>query len=147
VDLFPNACFVHIVRDPYVVYPSTLRLWRSLYRAHGLQTPSFEGLEEHVLSTFTLLYRKLEEGRRLVSPNRFYELKYEDLVRDPVNQMERLYAHLDLGGFGEYVPRLEKYLTTIKGYETNRYELDQGEREKLRGRWGEVIRQYGYDSA
>src|SRR5687768_18104609 len=28
--LFPDARFVHIVRDPYAVYPSTLHLWRIL---------------------------------------------------------------------------------------------------------------------
>ena len=52
LELFPDARFVHIVRDPYVVFPSTVNLWKSLYRNHGLQTPTFAGLEEHVFETF-----------------------------------------------------------------------------------------------
>src|SRR5262249_14518448 len=71
LELFPQARFVHIVRDPYVVFPSTVNLWKSLYRTHGLQRPRFDGLDEHVLSTFTHLYAKLDEGRRLVDPARF----------------------------------------------------------------------------
>ena len=42
-------------------------------------------------------------------------------------------------------PRLAKYLETIKGYETNRYELTPELRAKIDRRWGEVIRRYGYD--
>lgn len=83
LDIFPQARFVHIVRDPYVVYPSTIHLHKALYRIHGLQRPTFEGLAEAVLSTYVDLYRKLDEGRDLVDPSRFYELRYEDLIADP----------------------------------------------------------------
>ena len=30
-ELFPDALFVHIVRDPYVVFSSTVHLWKTLY--------------------------------------------------------------------------------------------------------------------
>jgi hypothetical protein len=144
LELFPDARFVHIVRDPYVVFPSTVNLWKSLYRAHGLQRPTFDGLEEYVYRTFTHLYRKVEEGRKLVAPRRFYELRYEDLVRDPVGQMKSLYRHLELGDFENLRPHLERYLASVKGYETNRYQLSPELREKIGSRWGEVIRKYGY---
>ena len=82
LEMFPDARFVNIVRDPYTVYASTMKLWPSLYRAHGYQTFRGDGLEEHVLSTFMHMYRKLEEGRQLIPPGRFCEVKYEDLVRE-----------------------------------------------------------------
>jgi hypothetical protein len=145
LELFPDARFVHVVRNPYVVYPSTVNLWKSLYQTHGLQTPTFEGLEEHVFTTFVRLYNALEEGKRLVDASRFYELRYEDLVRDPVEQMRTLYDHLGLPGFEDVQPKLEEYVKRTKGYETNRYEMSPELREKIRQRWGEVIRWYGYD--
>jgi hypothetical protein len=144
VEMFPDARFVHIVRDPYVVFPSTVNLWQSLYRKHGLQKPTFAGLEEDVLTTFNRLYARLEEGRRLVPPGHFYEVRYEDLVREPAGQMRRLYEHLGLGGFDEYRPRLERYLQSIAGYETNKYQLTPEQRALVAERWGDVIRKYGY---
>src|SRR5205823_9933437 len=99
LELFPDARFVHIVRDPFVVFPSTVNLWKSLYRTHALQRPTFAGLEEYVFTTFNHLYESLERDRRLVRPSRFYELRYEDLVRDPLGQMRALYDQLELGGF------------------------------------------------
>jgi len=144
-EMFPGALFVHIMRDPYVVYASTVNLWKTLYQLHGLQRPTFAGLEEYVFATFLRLYAKLEEGRRLVDPGRFYEIRYEALVRDPVGQMRELYEHFHLGGFEAFLPRLERYLAAIKGYETNRYALPPEKRAEITRRWGEVIRRYGYD--
>jgi hypothetical protein len=142
--LFPGALFVHIVRDPYVVFPSTVNLWKTLYRTHGLQKPNFHGLEELVFSTFTHMYDRLEATRNLVDPRRFFELRYEDLIEDPVGKLRALYAHLNLGGFEAFLPRLEEYLATIKGYETNRYQLTLEQRSEITRRWQKVIDRYGY---
>ncbi|MGH8929119.1 MAG: sulfotransferase family protein [Egibacteraceae bacterium] len=144
-ELFPEARFVHIVRDPYAVFPSTVHMLKSLYRMHGLQRPTYEGLEEYVFTTFNRMYEKLEETRGLVEAQRFHELKYEDLVRDPIGEMRRLYEGLELGGFKEYLPRLEAYLATSKGYETNRYELTPEQHAEIARRWGWVIQRYGYE--
>ena len=142
--LFPGALFVHIVRDPYVVFPSTVNMWKTLYRMHGLQKPTFAGLEEQVFATGLRLHDRLEETRGLVDPARFYELRYEDLVRDPPGQLAALYEHLGLGGFDRMLPRLQRYLAGIAGYETNRYPLTPEARAEISRRWGSIIRRYGY---
>lgn len=144
-EMFPDALFVHIMRDPYVVYRSTVNLWRTLWAQHGLQVPTYAGLEEHVLSTYVRMYDRLEEGKKLLGPGQFHELKYEDLVRDPSGEMRKVYAALNLGGFDRVLPRLEAYLATIKGYETNRWQLTPAERATVTQRWGDVIRRYGYE--
>lgn len=144
LDIFPHAKFIHIVRDPYVVYPSSIHLLKALSRVHGLQRPTFEGLDEKVLSTYVDLYRKLDEGREHVHPSRFHELRYEDLISDPEGQLRRLYEHLGLGDFEQYLPRLRQYLADHVDYETNTYELTAEQRAIVTERWGEVIHRYGY---
>jgi hypothetical protein len=143
-EMFPGALFIHIVRDPYVVYSSTVNLWRTLYRTHGLQKPTYAGLEEQVLSTFTRLYERLEEGKRLLGPDQFYELRYEDLTKDPVGAMRKVYEHFNLGGFADYLPRLQAYLASVNGYETNRYRITPEQRTLISKRWRDVIERYGY---
>jgi hypothetical protein len=147
LELFPDARFVHIVRDPYVVFPSTVKTWNVLYQRHSFQRPPFAGLEEYVFSSFLRLYQKLEEGKRLIDPSHFYEIRYEDLVRDPLGEMEKLYDHLGLGGFEEFLPRLKEYLADQADYETNHYELTPGQRAEIGRRWGRVINKYGYSEA
>ena len=148
LEMFPDARFVHIVRDPLTVFPSTVNLWKSLYRQHGLQTPTFAGLEEHVFRTFNHLYAKLEEGKRRIAPGRFHELRYEDLLADPEGQMRLLYDKLQLGGYEAALPAIQKYLAAHAGYQTNRYpSLPPELRAEILRRWGAVIERYGYDAA
>jgi omega-hydroxy-beta-dihydromenaquinone-9 sulfotransferase len=144
LELFPDARFIHIVRNPYVVFPSTVNLWRSLYAKHGMQRPTYAGLEEYVLRTFVRLYEKLEEGRNHVRPERFHEMSYEDLVRNPIGEMERAYQRLELGPFDLIRPRLEEYVARNKGYETSNYQLAPDDRDRVTARWGAWIRRYGY---
>lgn len=144
-EMFPEARFIHIVRDPHVVFPSTVNLWKSLSRTHGLQTPKNLGIEEYVFETFNRMYARLEEGKKLVPATHFYELRYEELVRDPLGEIEKIYEQLHLEDFAAMKPRLEKYLETIKGYETNRYQITPELRERIDARWGEVMRRYGYE--
>jgi omega-hydroxy-beta-dihydromenaquinone-9 sulfotransferase len=144
LELFPDARFVHIVRDPYVVYPSTLHLWRVVFAVQGLQRPSWGGLSEYILDTFTQMYDGLEEGKKLIPPGRFCELRYEDLVDDPIGQLADVYRKLALGDFESARPHVAAYLAGLKGYETNRYFLTAEERRSIALRWGPVIRRYGY---
>ena len=84
-------------------------------------------------------------AKRRVDFDRFYELRYEDLIRDPVGQMGALYDHLGLGGFEKLLPQLQKYLADLEGYETNHYQLSDEQAAKINEKWGDVIRAYGYE--
>ena len=144
LGLFPDARFVHIVRDPFAVYSSTVNLWKKLYRAQALHRPTFAGLEEYVFETFLHFHRRLTATRTRVPAGQFHELKYEDLTKDPAAELRRLYGRLDLGDFEHVRPHLDRYLAETARYERNRWELSDAERDVIRGRWGEVIRAYGY---
>jgi hypothetical protein len=145
LDLFPDARFVHIVRDPYVVFPSTVNLWKSMGRKHGLQTPRDEArIREKVFAEFRVIYDRLEAARPLIPAGRFYELYYERLVKDPAGELRKVYDGLELDRFDVVRPRLEEYLTRTAGYETNKYQLTDADREGVTKRWGDVIRRYGY---
>jgi hypothetical protein len=146
LEMFPDAYFVHIVRDPRAVFPSTVNLWKALYRRHGLQWPTYDGLEEHVFNTFTHFYERLEQTKHLIPPGHFHEMRYEELIADPLGQMQRLYDALGLGGFDAARPRMQDYLRANAGYQTNRYpELNSEALAEVRRRWGAVIERYGYD--
>jgi hypothetical protein len=144
LEMFPDALFVHIVRDPHVVFPSMVMTWKTLWKVHGLQVPNYDNLEEYVFGKFTHLYERLEQGKRRVDPSRFHEMHYEELVRDPIGEMQKLYAHLGLGGFDAVKPELVRYFAGKADYQTNRYEQTPELRSRIEARWGEVIRKYGY---
>jgi hypothetical protein len=94
--------------------------------------------------TYAQLHERLTEARPLVPDGNFCELRYEELVRDPVGQMEGLYEVLGLGGFAEVRPRIEAYFAARKGYQTNRYTLPAAERAEVERELARVIAETGY---
>jgi hypothetical protein len=146
LEMFPNARFIHIVRDPYVIFPSTLNLWKRLYRDQGLQHPRYEGLEEHVYETFLRMYDAFERDRHLIDPARFCEVRYEDLIKRPVEEVRKMYAHLGLGDFAAVQPAVEAYFAEKADYQTNRYKQPPEQRAEIGCRWRTFIEQYGYAS-
>lgn len=145
LEMFPDARFVHIVRDPFVVFPSTMNLWKRLYRDQGVQVPRYEGLEEHVFETLTRMYAAFEADKGLVPQGRMAEVRYEDLVRDPVGRMKSVYESLELGEFDKVQPAFEEYAQTHKDYKTNEYALPEELRDRIARRWSRYATTYGYE--
>jgi omega-hydroxy-beta-dihydromenaquinone-9 sulfotransferase len=144
LDMFPDAKFVHIIRDPHVIFPSTMNLWKRLYLDQGLQTPTYEGLDEHVYTTFTRMYEAFERDRGLLGPGQLCDVRYENLIADPVGQMRRVYQDLRLGEFNAVQPEIEKYFAGQKDYKTNRYQITPEMRAEVGRRWGDFLQRYGY---
>jgi hypothetical protein len=144
VELFPDARFVHIVRDPHALFGSTVKLWKTLYKFQALQEPKHVGLEEFVFSRFEQMYQSFERDRTLVDPSRFFEVRYEDLVREPIEQMRGLYDHFGLGEFETLLPKLQAYFKDVKDYRTGTYQIADELRDEIDRRWGPYMRRHGY---
>ncbi len=144
LELFPDARFIHIVRDPYALFGSTVKLWKTLYKFQALQEPKHVGLEEYVFSCFEKMYAAFDRDRDLVDPSRFYEIRYEDLVADPIQQMRTLYDHLQLGEFETALPKLKEYFSDRQDYRTGSYQIPDDLRNEIDRRWGKHMRRFGY---
>lgn len=143
-EMFPEARFVHIVRDPYKVFPSTMKLWKALYKVQAFQNANCVGLEEFVFQCFERMYAQFERDRAAIDPSRLHDIRYEDLVADPAGELEAIYNKLELGDFDRVRAPLADYLETTKDYKTNKFQLDSSLREQIDRRWGHWMRPFGY---
>ncbi len=148
LDVFPDARFVHIHRDPYAVFKSTRRMIEvagSLMKLQGLDAAT---LDERVLDRYVEMYDAFFAETSLIPHGRFHEMGYEDLDRDPVGELRRLYDALALPGFDAFEPRLQAYVATLGGYEKNVHRaLPDALRGQVRERWQRSIEAWGYDRA
>lgn len=143
-QVFPEARFVRIVRNPYDVYASTVRLWKSLIDTQAFQLPKNLDFEQAVLTGFVQMNDAFERQKTLVDPSRFVEIRYEDLVSDAPATMRSIYEQFDLGGFDEYLPKLEEHLRDVAGYKPNQHRLDAATFQEINDRWAKHIKLQGY---
>jgi hypothetical protein len=100
--------------------------------------------EDHILDVFQRMYEQFEKDRALIPAGNFHEVRYEDLVADPLTEMQRIYGQLRLGDFTAIQPALEEYLTSIKDYQPNRHEVSDELMQKIRSRCQSYSEKYGY---
>lgn len=147
-SIWPDARFVHIVRDPYVVYRSTLHYYRKLLPELALQPYDHVDLETFVLDGYARLMSRYEAQAADVPPTHLIQLRYEDFEREPLPCLERLWAQLELGDFERSRPALSRYLDSVARYEKNAYpDLDPREVERIEANWGDFIERFGYQRA
>ncbi len=146
LELFPEARFIHISRDPLSVFPSTVHLWKSMHSTQGLQNPPLDDpwLEDYVLDTFMRMFERYEEDRDLIPPGQLAEISYESLVADPKAALRWLYDQLDLGDFAHAEHGVDEYLARTKDYKTNDYALSDKQQRRVVERWAPYFKRFGY---
>lgn len=142
---FPGAKFIHISRDPRSLFPSTVRLWKSLDEAQSLQSPREEGLEAYVIDCFKRMYAAFHRDRDQVDATHLIDVRYEDLIADPVAQMESIYSQLKLGDFDYVRDAIVQWTETQhREYKTNRHKLPPEHEAMITVAWDEYFKRYGY---
>lgn len=144
LEMFPGARFVHIVRDPCAVYASTVKLWSTLHQSQSFQNPPREGLDEYIFGCFERMYAQFDRDRDHLGKHQLCEVRYEDLVHEPVAQMEAIYEQLELGDFEAVRPKLLAYFENARDYRTNQHRLDEQLRQRIHERWGRYMQRFGY---
>ncbi len=144
--LFPEARFIHISRDPFAVFPSTLHTFRLMGSWQGLHNPgpSDEVIREQAFEMFDLIYSAYERDRPTVPADRLVEIRYEEVVKDPLGILGDLYNALDLGAFDQARPHAEAYLSARKGHQRNVFTLSADDRDEISRRWRPYFERYGY---
>jgi hypothetical protein len=145
LELFPQAKFVHIHRNPYHVFQSTLHTVRKVVPWWALQRPDYSNLEEETLHQYKEVYDAFFQERGLIPKGHFCEVSFADLEADPIQQVRGIYEALALPDFGHVEPILRRYLDSIGGYRKNTFpELASDLRARIAREWRRCFEEWGY---
>ena len=145
LDAFPDARFVHIRRNPFDVYVSTIKLLRDLDPVFRLRVRRDADQSSAVLDTYQEMYDAFFDDLDQIPAGQFVEIAYEDLEEQPVEQLQTIYDTLNLGDFAPVEPILRRYLLSIAGYQKNRHKvIDPATRAQIASRWARAFDQWGY---
>jgi len=144
LELFPDARFVHVHRNPYEVFSSTRRRRELVMEYYRLQR-SVAAEDETIIGRYAEMYEHFFAERPLIPAGRYHEVAFEDLQRDPLWQLREVYAKLDLPDFGEVESPLRRYVASLSGYRKNQYpELPAALRSQIGSAWRRSFEEWGY---
>ncbi len=143
-EVFSGAKFLHIYRNPYDVYRSTLHLYREVFKVTALQRISDRRIQQYVLDFYPRLMNAYWEQREEIPEGDHAEMRYEDFVESPMTEIERIYAELGLGEFEPARAPIERFLGSRKKFRPNEYARDAEERDIVERHWGFALERLGY---
>jgi hypothetical protein len=147
LEVFPEARFVHICRNPFDVFQSQRHYFDTAMWYTYLQRPDVDAIDDGILTRYTALYDAYFKDRTRIPRGRLHEVRFEDLERDPVEEMRALYNFLGLAGFDEFEPKLRAYVESLAGYRKNEFPpLDESMRRRVAHAWERSFREWEYDA-
>jgi hypothetical protein len=144
LELFPDAYFIHIYRNPYKVYLSTIKMRNRVLDKLALQKASKKEIENQVIENYKRVMNSFFKQVKQIPKNKIVELSYEDLVADPKKQVKNIYEMLNLPGLQKAIPEMNKYLEMQKDYKVNVYKIDKEILDHVKNNWNFTIDLWDY---
>lgn len=157
-EVFPEARFVHVVRDGRAVANSWLQMpWWTGYRGPDqwwlgpLDEPGEEEYERSGKSfvvlaaiAWKMLIRAFESSSRDLPTTAYLELRYEDIVADPTSGFGRILDFAGLDADKDFTRSLARYQFDSSRTQAFRRDLTTPAQEALESSLGELLGSYGY---
>jgi uncharacterized protein (UPF0297 family) len=145
LELYPNAKFIYIHRDPIAVYHSTLHLFRKMVSTQYLHDFSEKEIKERIIYAYQTTLKKYLQDRPLIPKGNLIEISYSDLEHQPIETLEKVYASLGLKGFESAKTIFTDYLSTTDDYEKNVFPpLEKEVMDRITSEWDFAFKEWNY---
>ncbi len=145
LDLFPDARFVYIQRNPYDTVRSYMHLLRLMNGWHALQSIDFEELLQRQIRIYRRMAEAYLEQRKSIPDGRLIEIRYEELEQDKIGHMGLIYDALSLDGYDAFAPQLAEYVDSIADFQKNPAHLSEQVIRLVNEHVPFLVDEYGYD--
>ena len=130
-EMFPGAKFIHIHRDPFIVVPSTIRMWNIVARENklkrGWNAPTIRDISI-VLGSYL---KYIAEAGNKLNEKQFTEVCFEDFEKDPVKELKRIYSDLGLTYTVEFETEVNRFISSLRDYRKNTYKISREDKAAI----------------
>lgn len=145
LEIYPNAKFIYLMRNPYTVLESTRNFFYKTIKPLMLHDLDIKKFDEDIIEVYKEVYFKYEKDKNCIPEGNLIEMKFEDFEADPSAATKLIYDTLSLEGYEDARSEIEAYLNTRKGYKKNKYKYAQEVIESVETNWKFAVKQWGYD--
>ena len=126
-------------------YLSTIKMRNRVLDKLALQNADKEENKQRVTENYKRLMKSYFEQKKHIPKENLVDVKYEDLVANPIKEVKKIYAQLDLPDLQSTLPEMQKYLDGKKDYKTNVYTIDEKIIQHVKNNWNFTIDRWGYN--
>ena len=144
LKMFPQAKFIFLHRNPYVMFPSIKNFYQAYIIDWQLQDINEAALDQNILDIYQGMMDCYQEDKKLIPGGHLVEVKFEDFEKNPLEELRRIYQSLELEGFEDNKPAFQLYIESQQAYQKNKYSLSPEKISRIKKSWSEDIQRWKY---
>lgn len=144
LDLYPNAKFIFIHRNPYDTFYSSKKLWNTLLDNLALQQISEAEMEKEIIRTYPKLISSYLQQRKQVPGDQLVELRFEEFIDDPVPELAKVYDSLNLKGFNAAKIRFKRFIEHNNSGRSSNYRYEDNVVDRINTEWDVAFQEWEY---
>ncbi len=146
LEMYPDAKFVHIIRNPIVVFLSSRKFFVELLPTLWFHPVDEQFIEDMILDVYEWLVKDWLELKKLIPEGNYVEVRFEEFEEDPIWHLKKLYEQLGIPDFQKAKPKFETYVNKMSGYRKNKYQvIDEILLNRILDRWGFAMDLWHYE--
>lgn len=144
LEMFPQARFVYIQRNPYEVFVSSQRFFKAILEPLQMQDITEEDFNAHILKAYCRLFDAFEAHKHLIPENRLVELTYEDFMQNELKHLQHIYLELEIK---LPLDLISKWIESLKktDHQNKTYKFDPKTIALVNAALGDRIEKMGYE--
>jgi len=144
-QMYPDAKFIFIHRDPYEVVESLYRFILGVFPGVQLQAVPEDYTREKVTLLYDKIIRTYLHDRIMIDPQNLIELRMEDLMEDPAGNIRSIYERFHYDGIDDLAPTLEQYIADEDNSGREPYEIEIETIRLVNHHMRDLVRFLGYN--
>ena len=145
LEIFPEAKFIHIYRNPIIVFLSTRKFFLELMPTLTFQNYTDDEVVEMNVLIYKMIYEDYLNQKKLIPKNNLIELKFEDFESDPIYWLKYIYEKFEYQYSQDLETTFKNYITSLGGYKKNKYKIQKEDLNMVLDNWGEYMKHFEYE--
>ena len=116
LEMFPDAKFIHIHRNPIEVFLSTQNFYNKMLPPLQLQSISKEEIDLNIQRVYKKIMSDYLNQKELIPSKNLIEVSYDELEENPTAILNRIYETLNFDNYDLASKNFENYIDKLKSY-------------------------------
>jgi hypothetical protein len=143
-DMFPDAKFIFLYRDPYKTVESFFRFFHEVLPAIQLQDENGMLSRERLTRVYADMVRQYRDEKHIIPEENLMEIKFEEFSKDPLKALKGIFTRFGILGLEEAMPHFKHYLEDVSQFRQTKYEVTGETIHYVNDFAGDIVDWLGY---
>lgn len=147
LEMFPDAKFVYIYRNPITTYLSTKKFFLATMGALKFQEVSTPEVEKTIFTIYKKLFDDYQRDKALIPKGNLIEIQYEPFQKNPLPTIKKIYDRLKIPHYDTAESHFSSYIAGQQHFKKGKYQISQQELDRITKKLNFAIKLWKYDDS